>query len=593
VLDAAVKTGADAIHPGYGFLSENPSFVRACNGRGVVFVGPPAQAIEALGDKTSAKQVAEQAGVPVLPGLHGPELSDEQITRFAELDGRLPLMIKAAAGGGGRGMRIVRSRAELPGALAAARREARAAFGDDGLLVERYVERARHIETQFLIDHLGGAIHLGERECSLQRRHQKLVEESPSPVVGASLRERLGEAACGLARAVGYIGAGTAEFLMSADDPEQEWFFLEVNARLQVEHPVTELVSGLDLVEQQLRLAAGERLSLEQSDVELAGHAIEVRLCAENPAADFLPATGEIVLYREPCGAGVRVDSGVEVGSTVTSHYDSLLAKLIAYGADRRQALERLTRALQQLRVFGVTTNAEFLARLIASPEVCAGELDTKLIERGVVGADADRDELRDAAIAVAVAETLSIGGSADPWDALVGWRIDGSRVVEWELESERSDERVTVAIDGPPQRARVRVGDDEGSLSAAFRSDEQLTLELDGRRRAWDTIRTGSRRWVGAGAQALSFRILEPVVEQDAGGGQGALEAPMPGTVLIVNVAAGDEVHEGDVLVVVESMKMELSLVAPIDAMVAEVLVTAGDGVAQGQSLVALEAGA
>jgi acetyl-CoA/propionyl-CoA carboxylase biotin carboxyl carrier protein len=286
------------------------------------------------------------------------------------------------------------------------------------------------------------------------------------------------------------VGAGTAEFLLSADELEDEWFFLEVNARLQVEHPVTELVTGLDLVEQQLRLAAGERLSLEQADVDLVGHAIEVRLCAEDPAADFLPATGQIGLYREPHGAGVRVDSGVATGSMVTSHYDSLLAKLISFGADRTQALERLTRALAQFRVLGVITNAGFLSRLIESPDVRAGELDTGLIERGGVRAGVDPDELGEPAIAVAAVETLALGGSADPWDVLVGWRIDGSRVIEWELLSERSGGRITVVIDGPLHGARVRVGEYAGSLSAALVDDERLRLELDGRGRVWDTVK-------------------------------------------------------------------------------------------------------
>ena len=310
VLEAARATGAEAIHPGYGFLSENPAFARACESAGIVFVGPPAEAMEALGDKVRAKAAAEEAGVPVLPGLQRPGLTDEEIMEFAGSDGQFPLMVKAAAGGGGRGMRIVEAPNALPEALKAARREALAGFGDDALLVERYVERARHVEVQLLVDAHGAALHLGERECSLQRRHQKIIEESPSPVVGTALRERLGDAAVRIARAAGYVGAGTAEFIMPADDPEQ-FAFLEVNARLQVEHPVTELVCGLDLVELQLRIAAGEPLALAQEDVSLTGHAIEARVCAEDPANGFLPATGTIVALREPAGEGVRVDSGV------------------------------------------------------------------------------------------------------------------------------------------------------------------------------------------------------------------------------------------------------------------------------------------
>jgi acetyl-CoA/propionyl-CoA carboxylase biotin carboxyl carrier protein len=595
VIEAALSVGAQAIHPGYGFLSENPAFARACARAGIVFVGPSAEAMELLGNKVSAKLAAEEAGVPVLPGLQRPGLTDEEIVTFGEEPGHFPMMVKAAAGGGGRGMRIVRTADELPAALAAARREARAGFGDDELLVERYVERARHIEVQLMADAHGTVLHLGERECSLQRRHQKVLEESPSPVVGPELRERLGAAAAGLARHAGYVGAGTAEFLVPADDLEG-FAFLEVNARLQVEHPVTEEVTGLDLVELQLRVAAGEPLTLRQADVALSGHSIEVRVCAEDAAVGFLPATGRIVAYREPRGAGVRVDSGVRLGSEVGANYDSLLLKVIATGRDREEALERLARALKDLRVLGVRTNIGFLARLAAAPEVRAGDLDTGLLERGIVDPLPAAREVREAAIAAAAVETLDLvrpGASSDPWDSLPGFRVTGDEGVEWRLEPAGGKEVVAVRVFGEAGDARVLIGEDELRMSAADAGDGRVRVELDGRARMWDHAVLGADRWVAAGPDAFSHRLAELVVEGAAAGADGALEAPMPGSVLSVCVAAGDDVSAGDVLVVVESMKMELTLTAPRDATVLEVRVAEGDQVKQGQSLVELEAAA
>jgi acetyl-CoA/propionyl-CoA carboxylase biotin carboxyl carrier protein len=592
VIKAALEVGAQAIHPGYGFLSENATFARACANEGITFIGPPPEAIELLGDKVRAKLAAQEAGVPILPGLQRQGLTDEEILRFAAGADRFPLMVKAAAGGGGRGMRIVRERGELTDALAAARREALAGFGDDALLVERYVERARHIEVQLLADAHGTVLHLGERECSLQRRHQKVLEESPSPAVGPELRERLGRAATDIARRAGYVGAGTAEFLVPFDDPDA-FAFLEVNARLQVEHPVTEGVTGLDLVEQQLRVAAGERLAITQDEVRLTGHCIEVRVCAEDPAVGFLPATGRIVAYREPRGTGVRVDSGVRLGSEVGGSYDSLLLKLIASGSDREESLERLLRALKDLRLLGVTTNAGYLARLVAAPQVRAGELDTGLLERGVADPLPTRDETRQAAIATAAIETLALadrGAGGDPWDALPGWRITGEAGVEWQLEAAGGKDAISVHVLGDPGRARVRTGGQELRMSASDAGEGRVRVELDGRSRLWDHAVLGAERWVAAGSDAFAHRLVDLVVEGASAETDGALEAPMPGAVLSVRVTAGDQVHEGDVLVVVESMKMELTLTAPRDATVHEVRVSAGDQVTQGQSLVELE---
>jgi acetyl-CoA/propionyl-CoA carboxylase biotin carboxyl carrier protein len=596
VLDAAVAVGADAIHPGYGFLSENADFARACAARGIVFIGPPAEAMDALGDKVRAKLAAEAADVPVLPGLQRDGLTDGEILAFAdEHPEAFPLMVKASAGGGGRGMRIVPTRPELPAALEAARREALSGFGNDALLVERYVERAKHIEVQLLADAHGNAISLGERECSLQRRHQKVVEESPSPTVTPEVRERLGAAAVRLAHEAGYVGAGTAEFIVSSDDPES-FFFLEVNARLQVEHPVTELVNqDIDLVEQQLLVAAGHPLTIAQEDVELTGWAIEVRLCAEDPANGFLPATGRIGLFRAPTGPGIRVDTGFETGSEVTPYYDSLLAKVIAYGKDREQALARLTGALENLRVLGVTTNAGFLTRLLSVPEVVAGDFDTGLIERGAAEPLPPREDLVEAAVAQALAETLALeaGPEADPWARLVSWRIDGRAPVDLELETPGGD-ALAIRVDGAPGSAVVSVGDAPGvGVSAVALPDGRTRVVTGGRARRWDHVTVDGRRWLGAGGDAFAFVLREPVVESAAAAAEGSLEAPMPGTVIAVRTSAGAEVAEGDVLVVLESMKMEITLTAPADATVADVHVGVGDSVSQGQVLVELEAAA
>jgi len=592
VIRAAVETDASAIHPGYGFLSENPDFARACSQAGITFVGPPPEATELLGDKVRAKLLAHEAGVPVLPGLERPGLSDEEIVCFAREDPeRLPVMVKASAGGGGRGMRIVRALEELPEALSAARREALAGFGDDGLLVERFVERARHIEIQLMADAHGNVVHLGERECSLQRRHQKVMEESPSPAVDPELRARLGRAATALALRAGYVGAGTVEFLVPYDDPGS-FAFLEVNARLQVEHPVTEEVTGLDLVELQLRVADGEPLPITQDELRLAGHSIEVRVCAEDPAIGFLPATGTVRALREPAGPGIRVDSGIVAGSQVSGSYDSLLLKLIATAESRDAALDRLGRALQELRLLGVTTNAGFLARLAAAPAVRAGQLDTGLIERGVVDALPPATEIEAAAIAAAAIETLDLSErdpGGDPWNNLLGWRLTGEAAVGWQLEP-AGGEAITVTVVGPPADARVRVGARELPLTVARRDPESVLVAVDGRARTWMQAREGPASWIAAGPDAFCFGLAELVAEGTAHAGEDALEAPMPGSVLSVRVAVGDAVQEGEVLVVVESMKMELALVAPHDATVKEVLVSTGDRVAQGQSLVELE---
>ncbi|HEU4703642.1 MAG TPA: biotin carboxylase N-terminal domain-containing protein [Conexibacter sp.] len=568
LIAAARAVSADAVHPGYGFLSERPAFARACAEAGVAFVGPSPEAMALLGDKVAAKGVAEAAGVPVVPGLSGERLTDEEIVDWVGGQ-RLPVLLKAAAGGGGKGMRVVSSLDELPEALGAARREAAAAFGDDRLLVERYVERSRHVEVQVIADVHGTVLHLGERECSLQRRHQKVIEEAPSPVVDEALRARMGEAACALARAAGYVGAGTVELIAERDDPSSFWF-LEVNARLQVEHPVTELVTGLDLVELQLRVAAGEPLPLAQDDVSLSGWAVEARVYAEDPAVGFLPSTGRVVAWRSPDGPGVRVDAGVEEGSEVGSQYDPMLAKVIASGVDRDQALARLDRALSQLRVVGPTTNAAWLRSLLARDEVRAGELDTTLIERlgAAVAVPAPADDLS----GLAVLALLGSPSSDDPWDALDGWRLAGVRApARMRLDGPAGEVSAVAPSDG------VRLV--PGGLGVEGEGGELRTVEVypDGDA-VWLVDRGVPTRWSVAVDRA-GARV--------AGG---SLDAPMPGTVIDVRVEPGAAVAEGDTLVILESMKMELAIQAPADGVVADVFVSTGDRVAQSAPLVALD---
>jgi acetyl-CoA/propionyl-CoA carboxylase biotin carboxyl carrier protein len=547
LLRAARAAGARSVHPGYGFLSENAAFARAVAAAGLTWIGPPPEAIELMGDKGAAKAAAAAAGVPVVP-------SGE--------DGGFPVVVKAVAGGGGKGMRVVRAAEELEEATAAAQREARAAFGDDRVIVERYLERPRHIEIQVLGDAHGTVVHLGERECSLQRRHQKVVEEAPSPVVDPELRARMGEAAVALARACGYAGAGTVEFIAPGD--ASEFFFLEMNTRLQVEHPVTELVYGVDLVEQQLRVAAGERLTLVQSDLQPGGHAVEARLYAEDPANGFLPATGTVRVYREPEAPGVRVDSGVREGSVVGTSYDPMLAKVVAWGEDRATALDRLDRALATLALAGVTTNAAFTRALLAREDVRAGEMDTNLLERVLDDlAPPPPDDL----LAAAVLAAAGTAHPAGPWRRALA---DGL-----------GEARVAAGV--------VTVG--ERTWSGARIAGDRVTL--DGVTRRYAIARDGEDAvFIARDGHHAVIRTARP----DRSGAalpEGSLEAPMPGTVWAVNVSNGDRVEEGDVLIVLESMKMELSITAPRAGVVDGLALQAGDRVALKQPLVAVVADA
>ncbi len=580
LLDAAARTGAQAVHPGYGFLAENAAFARACADAGLVFIGPSADAIELMGDKIRAKETVHTAGVPVVPGSSGSGLDDSQLAAAAREIG-MPVLLKPSAGGGGKGMRLVREEALLGDEIAAARREARSSFGDDTLLVERWIDRPRHIEIQVLADGHGHVIHLGERECSLQRRHQKLIEEAPSVLLDEATRAAMGEAAVQAARSCGYRGAGTVEFIVPGKDPSS-YYFMEMNTRLQVEHPVTELVTGLDLVEWQLRIAAGERLPYAQEDITLNGHAVEARLCAETVsvkggARDFLPTGGTVLALHEAQGDGVRTDSGLSQGVEVGSRYDPMLAKVIAHGPDRESALRRLRAALAQTVTLGVPTNAGFLRRLLAHPDVVSGELDTGLVEREAAGlVDTEvPEEVYAAAAAVrqaALEPAADAGGWRDPFAAPSGFRLGGEPVpVRHWLRVPGHD---PVAYDVLP-------GSPAGQVEA-----DRVRVTVDGVTHTFH--RSGD--WLGRDGDSWQVTDHDPVAAalRGAGRAHGAetLAAPMPGTVTVVKVAVGDEVAAGQGLLVVEAMKMEHVISAPHAGTVTELDVTAGATVAMDQIL-------
>ncbi|MCX4990752.1 MULTISPECIES: acetyl-CoA carboxylase biotin carboxylase subunit [unclassified Streptomyces] len=567
LLEAAARTGAQAVHPGYGFLAENAAFARACAEAGLAFIGPSPEAISLMGDKIRAKETVKKAGVPVVPGSSGSGLTDAELIAAAREIG-VPVLLKPSAGGGGKGMRLVRDTEVLADEIAAARREARASFGDDTLLVERWVDRPRHIEIQVLADGHGNVVHLGERECSLQRRHQKIIEEAPSVLLDPATRAAMGEAAVQAARSCGYRGAGTVEFIVPGGDPSS-YYFMEMNTRLQVEHPVTELVTGLDLVEWQLRVAAGERLPYAQEDITLTGHAVEARICAEDPSRGFLPSGGTVLSLREPQGDGVRTDSGLSEGTEVGSLYDPMLSKVIAYGPDRPTALRRLRAALADTVTLGVQTNAGFLRRLLAHPDVVAGDLDTGLVEReaaGLVPAEVP-EEVYEAAAAVRLAGLAPAGeGWTDPFSVPSGWRLGGTpRPVGFSL-------RVADPVEYTPRGTHTVTAD-------------RVAVTLDGVRHTFHR----AADWIGRDGDAWHVRDHDPVAASLTGSahaGADSLTAPMPGTVTVVKVAVGDEVTAGQSLLVVEAMKMEHVISAPHAGTVSELDVTPGTTVAMDQIL-------
>ena len=609
IVAAAVAAGAEAVHPGYGFLAENARFARACLDAGLVFVGPPPSAIEAMGDKIAAKAVVSAAGVPVVPGAGEAGMTDAALVDA--VDPRwFPVLIKPSAGGGGKGMRVVSSPAELPDALASARRTAVAAFGDGTLLVERYVPTPRHIEIQVLADAHGKVIHLGERECSLQRRHQKIIEEAPSPLLSAAQRSAMGSAAVSAARSVGYVGAGTVEFIVAGDSPD-DFFFMEMNTRLQVEHPVTELVYGLDLVEWQLRVAAGESLPFGPGDLPVNGHAVEARVYAEDPSRGFLPTGGVILGMRSPGGAGVRVDSGLAPGLTVTSDYDPMLAKVAAWGPDRLTALRRLGAALADTTVLGVTTNVAFLRDLVRDPDVVAGRLDTGLVERRIASAGApgtepspniDGDDglaLAGAALARVLAREPD-GPVTDPWGIPDGWRPGERAWTKFRL-SYGSGTVTEVRVRGLASAgAEVAVGDGEPVAARAqfgpVRSGDgtDLVLTYGGGTVRFAYAADGPVTWLGRDGAAWAVAEAPPAALRGARAGStdGTVRSPMPGTILAVHVAEGDKVSTGQPVLVVEAMKMEHTVTAPADGVISELTAKAGQQVRMDETLAVIEPG-
>ncbi|MFE5654783.1 acetyl/propionyl/methylcrotonyl-CoA carboxylase subunit alpha [Streptomyces sp. NPDC056517] len=570
LLDAARRTGAQAVHPGYGFLAENAGFAQACADAGLVFIGPPASAISLMGDKIRAKETVKAAGVPVVPGAADPELESAAHELGA------PVLLKPSAGGGGKGMRLVRDLSTLTEEIASARREARASFGDDTLLVERWIDRPRHIEIQVLADAHGNVVHLGERECSLQRRHQKIIEEAPSVLLTPEIRASMGAAAVEAARSCGYVGAGTVEFIVPGGDPSS-YYFMEMNTRLQVEHPVTELITGIDLVEWQLRVASGEPLPFAQDDIRLNGWAIEARICAEDPSRGFLPSGGTVLALNEPQGRGVRTDSGLSEGTEVSSLYDPMLSKVIVHAEDRPTALRRLRAALADTVTLGVPTNAGFLRRLLAHEDVVSGALDTGLVER-----DADSlipqgvpDEVYAAAAAVRLAELAPAprDGWTDPFSVPSSWRLGGSPApLPFPL---RVPGLEPVTAEAPPG---TRV------------TDTTVTVTVDGITHTFH--RAGN--WLGRDGDSWHVMDHDPVAAALSGaqhGGADTLAAPMPGTVTVVKVAVGDEVEAGQSLLVVEAMKMEHVISAPHAGTVTELDVTPGSTVAMDQILAVVSA--
>ena len=589
IIDAAVRTGAQALHPGYGFLSENAELAEACERAGIVFIGPKAASIHTMGDKIEAKQTVAKSGVPVVPGIDGRGTSDAELIGAARELG-FPILIKPSAGGGGKGMRLVHTAKDLAKELAAARREALAAFNDDALLLEHYVHAPRHIEIQIAADQHGNVVHFGERECSLQRRHQKIIEEAPSPFVTPEMRAEMGRQAIAAAVACAYTNVGTVEFIVPGN-ADGAFYFMEMNTRLQVEHPVTEAVYGIDLVEWQLRIAAGEPLPLTQDQIQPRGHAIEARIYAEDPASGFLPTGGTIVGLREPIGIDTRIDSGLRVGTTIGSSYDPLLAKVIAWGENRHDAMQRLDQALADTTVLGVITNVSHLRTVLRDPAVVAGNLSTHLVEALPPFV---RATIPDAAIAAAALFHLTIGDRRSAWSASFGWRHGGAAPAIIYLQTDGATP-LTVAVHATNQGTTVKI--DSGAwLTASLRQESGVFVGHVGDASyrfdvALDAL-DGETLWLGHGGETWTVRrvahprrarIADAVVA-------GPITSPMPGTLQTVHVSDGDHVVAGQALAVVEAMKMEHTVVAPANGIVVRVLGHAGQQVRLNETLMLFE---
>ncbi|WP_282262795.1 acetyl/propionyl/methylcrotonyl-CoA carboxylase subunit alpha [Stenotrophomonas sp. PS02301] len=595
ILEAARRTGAQAIHPGYGFLSENAGFAQACAEAGIVFIGPSAAAIRAMGDKSAAKALMQQAGVPLTPGYHGDEQIPEFLRKQADSIG-YPVLIKASAGGGGKGMRRVDDSATFTEALASCQREAQSAFGNAHVLVEKYVERPRHIEIQVFGDSHGNVVYLFERDCSVQRRHQKVLEEAPAPGMTPERRAAMGKAAVDAARAVNYVGAGTVEFIAG---PDGDFYFMEMNTRLQVEHPVTECITGTDLVEWQLRVASGEPLPLQQDQLQIRGHALEARLYAEDADRGFLPSTGTLRHLRLPANtAHVRVDAGVEQGDAITPFYDPMIAKLIVWDVDRDAALRRMQQALAECEVVGVTTNAAFLRRLVMTDSFTQAKLDTALIEReqaALAPNDDDSDPALWALAAIAGVAT-SEAASRDardphsPWQAQDGWRLGAAAARALTLEH-RGAQR-SVAVQGAGGQWTVHM--DGNALQGSGRlAGDALRVQIGEQLHRATVIRDGNELYLFGSEGVQRFTLHDPVSEADQSvADAGSLVAPMPGRIVATLVSPGTAVKRGAPLLVLEAMKMEHTLQAPADGTVQGYRVKAGDQVGDGAVLVDFEAG-
>ncbi len=598
ILQVAKESGTQAVHPGYGFLSENAEFAGACAEAGVTFIGPPRPAIVSMGSKSEAKRLMTAAGVPLVPGYHGDDQSDSRLHDEAQAMG-YPLLIKATAGGGGKGMRIVNSASEFNEALNSARREAKSSFADDRVLLERYLVAPRHVELQIFADSHGNSVHLFERDCSIQRRHQKVLEEAPAPGMTPELRAQMGTAAIDAAAAIGYEGAGTVEFLLDVDNT---FYFMEMNTRLQVEHPVTEMISGQDLVEWQLRVAAGEKLPLSQDQLEINGHAFEARVYAETPARDFLPATGKLRYLKTPQeSTHVRVDTGVKQGDEVSVHYDPMIAKLIVWDRDRSSALRRLRNALSAYRIVGVSTNLEFLSTLCAVPALADGQLNTGFIETHHTALFPEKGELPDEVLALAAlyellleaeqAERLRIGSDdpGSPWGVSNGWRMNQDNFHSFFFRLGEEEIEVAAHYSGEGYLLDLPCG--SWRVSGEIASDGDLLADIEGRRLKAAVIKHQKELTILQQGRAWQLTLHDPRLDalesdEDAGG----LVAPMPGTVVAVRVNSGDRVVQGDPLIVVEAMKMEHSITAPFDGEVREVCFEVGDQVEEGDELLLLD---
>ena len=600
IIAAALATGAQAVHPGYGFLSENEDFAQACADAGLVFIGPPASAIKAMGLKAESKRLMAKAGVPLVPGYHGAEQDPALLQREADAIG-YPVLIKASAGGGGKGMRVVNAAGEFAAALASCKREAINSFGDDAVLIERYVTRPRHIEIQVFGDTQGNCIYLFERDCSVQRRHQKVLEEAPAPGMSEARRREMGEAAVAAAKTVGYVGAGTVEFIAEpiAGTNDLRFYFMEMNTRLQVEHPVTEAITGLDLVEWQLRVASGEPLPLKQDELRIHGHAIEARICAENPDKQFMPATGTLQVYRTPQAASferahVRFDAGVREGDTISPYYDSMIAKLIVWGADRAQALARLDAALAQTHIVGLHTNVAFLRRVVASRSFAEADLDTALIER-------EREALFNAtplppeiAAAGVVADALASEQAlqtADPWSRRDGWRLFSGARRQFDLELQGVHQKVQLERAHGGAMTLV-LGEKRWAFEVSARGEGRHDVRLGEHRVSLSVYAIGERVSVFAPQGSATVNKVDVLAHAgDAAADAGRLTAPMPGKVIAFLAQPGQAIKQGQALAVMEAMKMEHTITSPRDGTVQALLYAPGDQVAEGGELLRLVA--